>query len=127
MRIPPKQLKSVARSVTAPARNYINSHFEMTKDEVRVLAAQVSALRVPAPQESDRAGPMFELADVIAETSLFQSRILADIRSEVAEAREQIERLSAEVAELGSLVDRVVDVVAAMNLVAEDPGVAKDS
>jgi hypothetical protein len=109
-----KQMKSVARSVTAPARNYINNHFEMTKSEVRSLVPQIASVQVSKPAES-----MSELADVINETSLFQSRMIADTRAEVAEIRAQIGRLSADVAELSALVDRVVDVVGSMNLAAE--------
>lgn len=114
MRTPMKQMKSVARSVTAPARNYINNHFEMTKNEVRALVPQIASL-----QASQRVEPVSELADVINETSLFQSRMIADARAEVAETRAQIDRLSADVAELGALVDRVVDVVGAMNMATE--------
>ena len=116
---PPQQLKAVVRSATAPARNYINNHFEMTKAEVRAVVAQVSALNISAPVEARPTQPLLELADVVAETSLFQSRMIADTRAEIAEVRAEIAKVSCDIAELSALVDRVVEVVAAMNISCE--------
>lgn len=111
MSISPKdQLKSVARSATAPARNYINNHFEMTKAEVRGLVDQLGDL-----DQSSRNASILELGNVVAETALYQSRMISQSRSDV-------ESLRSEVAELTALVDQLVGVIGAMNMRDRHPG-----
>lgn len=87
---------SVARSVAAPARNYFNSHFEMTKDEIRRAVARGAA-------ESSHHS-LDELANVVAETQLFQSKIIGELRQETASLGNRIGELEAVVAQLTAVV-----------------------
>jgi hypothetical protein len=93
---PKDQLKFVARATTAPARNYLNNHFEMTKEEVRGLIQQIAELDHSGQSESTR-----ELSNVVAETALFQSRMISDTRTEIDDLRTEVRQLT-------TLIDRLV-------------------
>lgn len=103
---PRSPLRSFARRLGAPARNYINQHFEMTKQEVR---EQVASLRGAA----DHNESVDRLAEVTAETSLHQMQSLAklrselaDVRAELTETRQAVDALAAVVADLAEVIAR---------------------
>jgi hypothetical protein len=102
---------SVARSVAAPARNYFNSHFEMTKDEIRRAVARGAA-------ESSHHS-MDELANVVAETQLFQSKIIGELRHETISLGERIGDLQRSVEQLEAVVAQLTTVIVALTAPAD--------
>jgi hypothetical protein len=102
---------SVARSVAAPARNYFNSHFEMTKDEIRRAVAR------GATESSHHS--LDELANVVAETQLFQSRIIGELRHETAALTHRIGDLQTSVQQLEAVVAQLTAVVVALTAPTE--------
>lgn len=97
------RVQRAARLATQPVRDYINSHFEMTKDEIRRANWSDEGLaRVVA-----------ELGNVIAETHQYEARMIGDLRDQVEELSERIERYE-------RIVDQLTQVVAALTIVPED-------
>ena len=109
------KLTSAARATSAPLRNYFNNHFEMTKEEVRRIVQQIGELDKPGQSAST-----LELSNVVAETALFQSQMIAETREEIIDMRTQIQQLSA-------LVDRLVSVIGAMNDGTQHPDLGSAS
>ena len=98
-----QRLHGVARSATKPVRDYINTHFEMTKDEIRRVA----------PHDEGLAQVVAELGNVIAETQLYHSRVVGDLRAQVEGLAERVERFE-------RVVDQLTHVVGALTVVAEE-------
>jgi len=113
---PKAQLKSMARVATAPARDYVNNHFEMTKAEVRGLIDRIGEL-----DRADQDGSVLDLANVIAETALFQSQMLNNARDEMIATRSEIDELRSDVKRLSDLTERLIGVVGAMNSTPAHP------
>lgn len=80
---------AVARSVGSPFRNFFNSHFEMTKEEIR-RSTEHLAKSGEVQQDTNIA----ELANVVAETQLHQARIIGELRREVADLRRQVDEMT---------------------------------
>jgi uncharacterized coiled-coil protein SlyX len=97
------RLRTVARTATRPARDYVNWHFESTKDEIRRFNAHDEGL----------AQTVAELANVVAETQLYHSRLVGDLRDQVRDLTERIDRFEA-------TIDQLTQVLAAMTSVPED-------
>lgn len=102
---PRQMLRDAARAATAPVRNYVNGHFEMTKQEVREQAASLRDERVERAALDHAA--FDRLTDVNAEASQHQTQALAalrrdfaDLRDEVRELRDAIDTLSQAIADL---------------------------
>jgi hypothetical protein len=92
----------VARRATQPVRDYINTHFEMTKDEIRRAGSSDEGV----------AQMVAELGNVIAETHQYQARVIGDLRDQVAELSERI-------AGYEVIVDHLTEVVAALTVEPE--------
>ncbi len=100
-------LRRVARSATAPVRGYLNNHFEMVKQEVRQHQ----------PAIDDSLGVWYrlhELENTFAESSLYQAKILVDLRDQVAALVDRVH-------EIEIAVNRLSDVVSAMTISADRP------
>lgn len=84
--------------------NYFNNHFEMTKDEVRrsVATAAVPAGAIEAQMQTGR--HLAELSNVVAETQLYQSKLIGDLRREVAALRAEVEQLGSTSSELAAVL-----------------------
>ncbi len=108
---PKQQLKAVARSTAAPLRNYFNNHFEMTKDEVRRAVADAG---VAADERAQSGRHLAELSNVVAETQLYQSRLISELRREIAALRSEVGAMAATSAELAA-------VLAAMTSTPDEP------
>lgn len=98
---PTDPIRNAARAATAPVRDYINHHFEMVKDEIRQ--------HQPVIDEGAAWERVAELENTVSEMSLHQAQILARVR-------EQMTDVDTRLAHLESLVERLADVVAAMNV-----------
>lgn len=98
--------RRAARSVTAPAREYFNGHFEMLKQEIR-HASEASA---PAHVDLEPVlARLDELAELLAEQGAHQARSLARQTEETAALRERVE-------ELEHILHRLVSVVAPVDV-----------
>lgn len=80
---------AAARTASSPVRNFFNSHFEMTKEEIRRSTEHLA--RSGEVQQDASIG---ELANVVAETQLHQARIIGELRREVAELRRQVDEMT---------------------------------
>ena len=108
---PKAKLKSVARATVGPVRNYFNNHFEMTKQEVRLAVAESGAAALDYAQSGGQLG---ELSNVVAETQLYHSKMISELRREIAALRSELAEMSATSAELAA-------VLAAMTLTPDTP------
>ncbi len=101
---PQAQLRSAARSTAAPLLNYFNNHFEMTKDEIRrsAAAAVVPDAALDAQMQTGR--HLAELSNVVAETQLYQSKLIGDLRREIAALRAEVEQLGSTSSELAAVL-----------------------
>jgi hypothetical protein len=106
---PKAKLTLAARATAAPLRNYFNNHFEMTKEEVRRAVGESG---VAALEHAQTGRHLAELSNVIAETQLYQSRLISELRREVAALRDELGQMSSTSAELAA-------VLAAMTLVPD--------
>lgn len=101
---PKAKLTSAARATAAPVRNYFNNHFEMTKDEIRrAVAASAGA----AADQGETSPRLAELANVVAETQLYQSRLISDLRREITAMRAELDQMAATSAELAAVLSAV--------------------
>jgi GAF domain-containing protein len=82
-------------------RNYFNNHFEMTKQEVRRAAAESAAA---ALENARSGGHLAELSNVVAESQLYQSKLISELRREVAALRSDLADMSATSAELAAVL-----------------------
>lgn len=98
---PKVKLKSAARATVGPVRNYFNNHFEMTKQEVRLAAAESGAAALDYAQAG---GQLAELSNVVAETQLYQSKMISELRREIAALRSELAQMSATSAELAAVL-----------------------
>ena len=98
---PKMKLKSAARATVGPVRNYFNNHFEMTKQEVRRAAAESG---VAAPDYAPPGGQLAELSNIVAETQLYQSKMISELRREIAALRSEIAEMSATSTELAAVL-----------------------
>lgn len=97
---PKAKLTSAARATAAPVRNYFNNHFEMTKQEVRRAVADSGV----ALEQAQSGRHLAELSNVVAETQLYQSKMISELRREVAALREDLAQMSATSAELAAVL-----------------------
>jgi glycosyltransferase involved in cell wall biosynthesis len=98
-----RRLRTVARSATAPVRGYVNTHFEMTKREVRL---QTDALAHRQEQPLQRlADTIDSIANSVAEVHVHQTRSMMDLRDEMVEVQHQLTELRAD---LNLLTDALV-------------------
>jgi hypothetical protein len=95
------KLKSAARATVGPVRNYFNNHFEMTKQEVRRAVAEPG---VAALDYAQSGGHLAELSNVVAETQLYQSKMISELRREIAALRSDLAEMSATSAELAAVL-----------------------
>jgi len=98
---PKVKLKSAARATVGPVRNYFNNHFEMTKQEVRLAATESGAAALDYAQSG---GQLAELSNVVAETQLYQSKMISELRREIAALRSELAQMSATSAELAAVL-----------------------
>ena len=98
---PQAKLKSAARATVGPVRNYFNNHFEMTKQEVRRVAAESG---IAALDQARSGGQLAELSNVVAETQLYQSKMISELRREIAALRSDLAEMSATSAELSAVL-----------------------
>jgi hypothetical protein len=98
---PKAKLTSAARATTAPVRNYFNNHFEMTKEEVRRAVADSG---VTALEHAQIGRHLAELSNVVAETQLYQSKLISELRREVAALRGELEQMSSASAEFAAVL-----------------------
>lgn len=98
---PKSALGSVGRATTGPLRNYFNNHFEMTKEEVRRVVA-ISGAEAPAATQTGQ--HLAELSNVIAETQLYQSKLISELRREIASLRSEIDQMASTSAELAAVL-----------------------
>jgi ribosomal protein L29 len=98
---PKVKLKSAARATVGPVRNYFNNHFEMTKQEVRRAAVESG---VATLDDARSGGELAELSNVVAETQLYQSKMISELRREIAALRSEIAEMSATSAELAAVL-----------------------
>ena len=98
---PKAKLISAARATTAPVRNYFNNHFEMTKEEVRRAVADSG---VDALEHAQTGRHLAELSNVVAETQLYQSKLISELRREVAALRGELEQMSSASAEFAAVL-----------------------
>jgi signal-transduction protein with cAMP-binding, CBS, and nucleotidyltransferase domain len=98
---PKVKLTSAARATAAPLRNYFNNHFEMTKQEVRRVVADSG---VAALEHAQTGRHLAELSNVVAETQLYQSKLISELRREVAALREELAQVSSTSAELAAVL-----------------------
>jgi hypothetical protein len=91
-------LRNAARSATAPVRGFVNTHFEMAKDEVRRQAATVRE------SVADQQQHIARLTEVTAESGVHQARLVVQLRGEVEALRAEITELRDAVAELGRAI-----------------------
>ncbi len=93
-------VKRLVKAATAPVRGYLNNHFEMVKEEVRhhtpVVDVDVDTsaawLRVA------------ELENTLAETSLYQARMLARLSEDLIDLAARIDGLERVVRQVASVV-----------------------
>lgn len=104
MASPKHAIGGLVRGGAAPFRNYFNSHFEMTKDEVRRAVAEVN---ISPPLDSFLSRNVTELSNVVAETELYQSRLIGKMRGD-------IDTLSDRVVEMSATLDQLTAVIAAL-------------
>lgn len=83
-----QRLRSATRSISQPARSFLNDHFEMTKGQVRRSADQV-VHEVRLQQLS-----VDELGNVIAETQLHHAKLLGELRRQNDELLGEVRRLA---------------------------------
>ena len=95
-------LRPLVRAIGAPARNYVNAHFEMTKQEVR---EQVAALREAGVSN----GSIDRLAEVSAEAAQHQMQTVAKLRAEVAQLRDELGEARQAIDELGRVIADLVE------------------
>ena len=98
---PKSQLAGIARSAGAPVRNYFNAHFENTKQEVRDYAGTNTEI---ARQTDTNTQVLTQLGNVVAETELYQSRVIGQLRTDVADLTTQIEEMRRDLAQMTALV-----------------------
>lgn len=87
--------------MAAPVLNYFNNHFEMTKEEVRCVVANSGASAIDQAQTSRQ---LAELSNVVAETQLYQSKLISELRREVAALRDELGQMSTSAAELAAVL-----------------------
>jgi glycosyltransferase involved in cell wall biosynthesis len=98
-----RRLRRAARGATAPVRSYVNTHFEMTKREVRL---QTDALAQRQEQPLKRlADTIDSIANSVAEVHVHQTRSMMDLRDEMTEVQHQLTELRAD---LNRLTDTLV-------------------
>ena len=95
------KLAAAARATAAPVLNYFNNHFEMTKEEVRRVVANSGASSIDQVQTSRQ---LAELSNVVAETQLYQSKLISELRQEVAALRDELGQMSTSAAELAAVL-----------------------
>ena len=91
-------MKRLAKAATAPVRGYLNSHFEMVKQEVRHHTPVVDV---------DTSGAWLrvaELENTLAETSLYQARMLARLSDDLIDLAARIDGLERVVRQVASVV-----------------------
>ena len=98
---PKAKLTSAARATAGPVRNYFNNHFEMTKQEVRRAVADSG---VAALEHAQTGRHLAELSNVVAETQLYQSKMISELRREVAALRSDLAEMAATSAELAAVL-----------------------
>lgn len=90
--------RRVARAVTAPARNYLNQHFEQVKDEIR---RQGDTTPDTPGVSADRAAA---IEAQFAEQALHQTQAISRLTDEVAALGERIGELEAQLLRLIEIV-----------------------
>ena len=102
---PKTQISGLARAAGAPLRNYFNAHFENTKDEVRAYAATSTEI---GRQTDINTQVLTQLGNVVAETEMHQSRIIGQLRSDVAALTTQVDEMQRDIAQMTALVAALV-------------------
>jgi len=99
-------LRRIGRMVTSPARGYINRHFEMTKEEIRLqvhLLAEHQAMtmaRLGGTGQRVDEQQITELGNVVSEIGVHQTRVITALREEVAEVRRALDEMRDDIAVL---------------------------
>jgi Glycosyl transferases group 1 len=104
---PSGMLRTLARRASSPVRDYINSHFEMTKQEVRALRTGIGVTAAALPNEAVHR-QLTEVADLAAELGVHHARGLADVRAEMAGIRAELAELRAD---LGTLTEALIRII----------------
>lgn len=86
---------SAVRGAASPLRNYINTHFEMTKREVRTQTHGLAQRQERALHDVGRelSDTVTSLAKVIADVHVHQTRTTVALRDELAELRDELSEL----------------------------------
>ncbi len=105
--------RSVARGATSPLRRYVNTHFEMTKDEVRAQVAMLAKRQDEALTSFagyDRLADTIEsLANTVAEIHVHQTRTSVDLRDEITDLRAEVAELRADLNVLTAALVRLAE------------------
>ena len=95
--VPGSPIRRAAKVATSPVRSYINNHFEMVKQEVRQHNPVI---------DIDSAGPwqrVAELENSLAETSLYQAKLLARLSDDISQLSARINDLERVVRQLAAI------------------------